>query len=153
MILNRQKIEQLQEIITNSLKRLYQIDSNLIERKGMEQSVAFRFAIYLNDSIRKIDWLNKLQLDLEYNKNGLNPKKTPRRSDGVRPDLIIHSREDNDKNILIIEIKGWWNNKSRKIDRLKLEDFTNQAGEYRYGLGVFLEIERDKCEPQYYQDY
>lgn len=153
MILSQQQIEQLQGIITNSLENLYRIDSNLIERGGMEQSVAFRFAIYLNDFIREIDWLNELQLDIEYNKNGLNPKRTPRRPNGVRPDLIIHSRGDNDANTLIVEIKGWWNGESREVDRIKLEDFTHQDGEYKYGLGVFLELGRDNCEPQYYRNY
>ena len=153
MRLSQIQIEQLQGIITNSLEILYQNDLNLIARGGMEQSVSFRIAIYLNDAIREIDWLNDLQLDIEYNKNGLNPKRTPRRPNGVRPDLIIHSRSNNDANTLIVEIKGWWNDETREVDRIKLEDFTHQEGEYKYGLGVFLELERNGCEPQYYRDY
>ena len=98
MILNLEQIEQLQIIITNGLEILYQKDANLITRGGMEQSVTFRLAIYLIDGIREIEWLNELQLDIEYNKNGLIPKWTPRRPNGVRPDIIVHSRGDNDAN-------------------------------------------------------
>lgn len=153
MILEQAQIKQLQVVISNCLESLYQMDSTLITRGGMEQSASFRFAIYLNEAIKEIDWLNGLQLDIEYNKNGLNPKRTPRRPKGVRPDLIIHSRGNNDANILVVEIKGWWNDEPREFDRIKLEDFTHQDGEYKYGLGVFLELERDSCEPQYFRDY
>lgn len=153
MILTQAQIEQLQRIITNCVELLYQNDSALITRGGMEQSVSFRFAILLNEAIKEIDWLNGLRLDIEYNKNGINPKRTPRRQNGVRPDLIIHSRGDNDANILVIEIKGWWNNESREVDRIKLEDFTHQDGEYKYGLGTFLELTKNGCIPQYFKDY
>ena len=35
---------------------------------------------------------------MEYNKNGLNPKRTPRKPDGTRPDLIVHTRNSNEFN-------------------------------------------------------
>ena len=153
MILTQIQIKQLKGIISDSLEVLYQNDSTLITRGGMEQSASFRLAIYINEAIKKIDWLNGLQLDIEYNKNGLNQKRTTRRPQGVRPDLIIHSRGNNDANILVIEIKGWWNVEPRAVDRIKLEDFTHQNGEYKYGLGVFLELTKNDCTPQYFKDY
>jgi len=52
--------------------------------------------------------------------------------------------------ILVVEIKGWWNTTSRDDDYIKLEDFTDQRGEYKYGLGVFLELNQDNCEPEYF---
>lgn len=153
MILSPEQINELKGIVENCINILYQKDSSLITRGGMEQSASFRFAIYLSESINKIEWLKRLQLDIEYNKNGLNPKRTPRRPNGVRPDLIIHQRGDNTANILVVEIKGWWNDESREIDRIKLEDFTHQDGEYKYGLGVFLELEKNGCIPKYFLGY
>ncbi|MBD2703417.1 hypothetical protein IC229_22425 [Spirosoma sp. BT702] len=153
MILDKEQIQTLKEIIKSCLLILYQNDNELIRRKGLEQSIAFRFAVYLNEAITKVDWLNGLQLDAEYNKNGVSPKRTPRRPKGVRPDLIIHSRGNNNENILVIEIKGWWNSEPREIDFIKLEDFTHQEGEYKYGLGVFLELLPENCIPEYYVGY
>ncbi|MGK4568712.1 hypothetical protein [Flavobacterium sp. 3HN19-14] len=119
----------------------------------MEQAASFRFGIYLLGQSQQIDWLRDYDFDMEYNKNGNEPKRTPRRPNGTRPDLIIHTRNSNQSNILIIEIKGWWNIEDRKIDMDKLEDFTNQQGEYGYGLGVFLDLYPNGCEPKFLKDY
>ncbi|TYZ06174.1 hypothetical protein FY528_19305 [Hymenobacter lutimineralis] len=132
---------------------MYQNDAELIRRTGMEQAVSFRFGIYLLRQCQQLDWLRQRDFDMEYNKNGLYPKRTPRRPNGVRPDLIIHTRNSNDSNILVIEIKGWWNPESRDNDRIKLEDFVHQDGEYKYGLGVFLDVGPSGCVPAYFIDY
>lgn len=153
MILNEVQIEELQGIITNCTAVLYENDSDIIRRGGMEQSASFRFAVYLNDFIRGCNWLNNTQVDIEYNKNGLEPKKTPRRPNGVRPDIIVHNRGNNDRNVLVIEIKGWWNDERREADIIKLEDFVDQDGEYKYGLGAFVELGEHDSYIQYFKDY
>lgn len=152
MTLTHEQIQQFKEIIDKCIQLLYQHDNNLIQRRGMERSISFRLALYLNDAIGGIEWLQGLNLDMEYNKNRVNPKRTPRRPKGVQPDLIIHKRGNNDANNLVVEIKGWWNDEPRSIDRIKLEDFTHQEGEYRYGLGVFLDINKQGCQTIYYID-
>jgi len=116
----------------------------------MEQAVSFRFGVYLLGQCQQVDWLRPMDFDMEYSKNGLYPKRTPRRPNGVRPDLIIHTRNSNENNVLIIEIKGWWNTEPRENDRIKLEDFVHQDGEYQYGLGVFLDLGRTNCVPEYF---
>jgi hypothetical protein len=155
MFLTEEQSESLKRVISKSIRRLYIDDIDLIERKGMEQSIAFRFTLYLNEALQTVKWVNDLQLDIdiEYNKNGLAPKRTPRRPKGTRPDVIIHKRGNNESNLLIIEIKGWWNQESREIDIIKLEDFTHQDGEYKYGLGVFLELNINNCIPVYFCGY
>lgn len=155
MVLN---LEQRQSIIGGvdaAVARLYANDPELINRRGMERSIAFRFGLYFNDAIRDIPWINALglTLDLEYNKNGLHPKRTTRRPLGVQPDLILHRREQNEHNLLVIEFKGWWNNYSREIDRIKLEDFVHQEGEYRYGIGILIEINTIQSEREYFYGY
>jgi hypothetical protein len=148
-----EQITQLREIIQISLDNLYQNDAELIQRGGMEQAVSFRFGTYLLGQCQQIEWLRHSHFDMEYNKNGLHPKRTPRRPNGVRPDLIVHTRNSNEHNILIVEIKGWWNNESRENDRIKLEDFIHQDGEYRYGYGVFLDLNQNECNPEYVIGY
>jgi hypothetical protein len=116
----------------------------------MEQSILFRFGVYLNDCVRENEWLKEFHLDVEYSKNGVDLKRLRRRPNGVRPDLIIHGRGNNDNNILVVEIKCWGNTLSREGDRIKLEDFTAQQGEYKYGLGAFLDFGETKCETEYF---
>lgn len=152
MILNNEQIEVLKQSINSTLENIYSIDYNLIERGGMEQSLSFRFGLYLNNILKDIDWLKNHDIDLEYNKNGLNPKRTPRRPNGVRPDLVIHKRGENINNVLVIEFKGWWNG-DRESDLIKLEDFVNQDGEYKYALGVFIEFNTVKPKVEYYFGY
>lgn len=152
MNLNTEQIEILKQTINSTLENVYQNDYDLIERGGMEQSLSFRFGLYFSTIIKDLDWLKSHNIDLEYNKNGLNPKRTPRRPNGVRPDLILHKRGENINNIIVVEFKGWWNG-DRESDLVKLEDFVNQDGEYKYGLGVFIEFNKEKPKIEYFTGY
>ncbi|WP_020597285.1 hypothetical protein [Spirosoma panaciterrae] len=150
MVLPKEDIDGLKSIISSSLDYLYEYDFPLIQIRGMEQSAAFRFAIYLHEEIMNFAWLSQLNLDIEYNKNGEGPKITPRREYGTKPDLIIHGRGHNNLNVLIIEFKHWSNTAREQNDIEKLEDFTNQDGAYKYGLGAFIRLRPDVCNPVYF---
>lgn len=143
MDLNQNQIDELESITRRVLTRLYQEDINLISRKGLEQSIAFRFGLYFSSLIRDTPWLSEFSLDMEYNKNGNQPKYIPSRRRGVRPDFILHKRGNNDGNVLIIEFKGWWDRRHRVDDRNKILDFTNPAGQYAYGLGILVEFNKN----------
>lgn len=150
MIHSREQLLELRTLIQGTIDRLYVDDSNIINRLGLEKSLTFRFGLYFKEAISEIDWLNTLTLDMEYNKNGDRPKRTPRRPRGAQHDLILHQRNSNLRNSIVFEIKGWWNNEDRRIDHVKLEDFTHQDGEYKYGLGVFLDFQREACPLIFY---
>jgi len=152
MILNNQQIILLREIVTTVSDRLYKDDLVIISKGGMERSVLFRFGLYLHEVLKQTEWAG-LDLDIEYNKNVMAPKRIPRRKYGVQPDLILHKRDEPDNNILVIEFKGWWNANDRRDDLLKLEDFIHQEGEYKYGLGAFIELNLDKPEIEFFMDY
>lgn len=143
MHLNRNQICELESITRTALDKLYLEDTTLVNRSGLEQSIAFRFGIYFHYLIKDIEWLSRLDLDMEYNKNGNDSKRTPSKPNGARPDLILHSRGNNNSNVLIIEFKGWWNRKNRSIDRDKILDFTNIEGSYSYCLGILVEFKKD----------
>ena len=104
-----------------------------------------------SDVVGGFEWLRTLRVDVEYNKNGIDTKRTLRRPNGVRPDVIIHARGHNQLNVLVVEIKGWWNGQPREDDIIKLEDLTNQQEEYKYGLGVFLDLGKNGCAPLYFR--
>ena len=150
MILTQAEKGQLQIAVQDSINRLYQHDDLLFQREGMERSLAFRFALYLYEAIAQFGWLNGCDLDLEYNKNGNEPKRIPRRRFGVQPDIILHLRGSNERNVLVVEVKGWWIQGQHEEDIIKLEDFTHLDGEYGFGLGALLVINQNECHPVYY---
>lgn len=66
----------------------------------------------------------------------------------VYPDIIIHERGKNSKNLLVIEMKNSTRiiSKTKDFDILKLESFTDQTenGTLKYTYGVFLVLKTGK---------
>lgn len=156
MKLTTEQISELKKEIDKLIVVLYNYKLpylDMIFRGGMEQAISFHIGLYMYKYIKKRNWLKGYDIDMEYNKNGDMGKVIPSRPNGARPDIIIHQRGLNDWNVLMIEVKGWWNKTSRDNDRDKLRDFTDQQGEYKYGLGVFLDLRNTGCTPEYFQDY
>lgn len=61
-----------------------------------------------------------------------------------RPDIVIHERNSDDKNNIVIEIKKY---KKCLWDYLKLRYMTDPKGPYKYKLGIFIYFSCD--EPKY----
>lgn len=145
MELEKEHKEQLLDILNGALQRVYAEDQLLVSRKGCERSIGFRLGMYLVEEIKDIEWLQGLDIDLEYNKDGDDPKRTESKPNGAAPDLIIHQRGNNECNALAVEMKGWWSTKksSWDEDNVKLQELTDQNGKYQYGLGVFVELQKE----------
>ena len=105
--------EQIEELIKLALDQLYERDRYLVdnrpflkERNGNhhvgERSIVFRLAHYMQNFMDSNWEYNDYVLDCEYNRNGVHAKKLPSFEKGVYPDVIIHSRGNNDNNILMI---------------------------------------------------
>jgi len=122
-----------------ALDQLFKNDSFLLENGAHERSVAHKLAEYLQQKFP--GW----HVDCEYNRHGLHPKRIPgietceidRSSDLVLPDIIIHHRNTDD-NVLVIEVKPRKNKAVDECDNAKLSVFTNQDGDYKYQLGLFI---------------
>ncbi len=153
MTLREEQLEILRQKVNSVLEKIYELDHALIQSGGQERSLSFRFGLYFNQEIGSTTWLNGLDIDLEYNKNGMEPKRTPRRPNGVVPDFILHQRGSNENNVMVIEFKGWWSNDSKENDVIKLEDFIHQEGEYQYGLGFFIEFNKNGADLTEYKGY
>lgn len=154
MILNAKQITELKEMVNTSLRSLYTNDFQLIERAVNERAVVFRFGTYLNELLRDSTFQG-YNLDCEYNRNLGDAKRTENFPNGVIPDVLIHSRNLNTNNALVIEFKGHWNKLDREPDHKKIIDFTNQnsTDNYKYGLGAVIELDKNKPDIQYYIDY
>lgn len=145
-------------------------DLELLTSSAHEQSVSHRIGVYLDGIYAS----QKLNIDCEYNKHLGKPKEIdlddidpamfgackcvsckkilagnflaiPEKS--FRPDIVVHSRGNDARNLIAIEVKK---HKECPFDEAKLRALTkprNISGEYGYELGVFIWF--IKNEPQF----
>lgn len=118
------------------------------DREGLEQAFVFRVGVHLSYLLRDTPY-EILDLDSEYNKNHGDAKTSRRFPNGLRPDLIIHMRDSNIHNKLVVEFKGWWNNDIQR-DIEKLEDLTDAGDNYHYLIGVFVRINNQAPQYRYF---
>lgn len=143
-------------LIKRSLEILYRNDYDLLFRKANERSVVARFMIYLQKELLYEERYRSYDLDFEYNRNGEGPKIVFGYENGAYPDLIIHRRNVNCSNLLIMEFKTYWNcfpaELQRDIDKIK--EFTDRDGEYkfRYGISIVLGRTFDETEFQLFMN-
>lgn len=145
--------KRLEQKVVQALNKLYERDEYLIrnninengENHVSERAIVFRFGIYLEEVLRCDSEFAKYNLDNEYNRNIDEVKQLPKHENGVYPDLILHKRGNNDDNMLVIEIKTWWNPDIR-ADIEKLQAFTDSTGKYKYRFGLSITI--DKYKPK-----
>lgn len=150
----------LNNLMMKALLKLYKFDYELIKNPifndditmhNSERSIVFRFGIYLNNLIKNNLFLKGYNLDVEYNRN-LDKIKEIKiqestenyyRFQRVIPDLIIHKRGNNKNNLLIIEIKTWWNN-NQEYDKRKIQSFLEQPYCYNYGVCIKINDNQPK---------
>ena len=105
---SNQEITELKELLNKALQRLYENDMSLIERRANERAITFRFGVYLEELVKKSSF-KELNVDAEYNRNGTSTKSTDSNPHGTYPDILLHQRETNDENKLVLEFKCYWN--------------------------------------------
>lgn len=130
------KTEELDYLIRTALSLLYKNDKYLIDIHANERCIVFRFGYYFQNLLSMHCEYKEYNLDLEYNRNKFGPKITENSSNnGVYPDVILHKRENNEDNHLVMEFKGYWNNQGQEEDKSKIHDLMNPNGEYKYKNG------------------
>jgi len=135
--------EVIEKILENTLKKLREFDFQLLESNVNERTISHKLAEYLQQNICD------LTVDCEYNRHQELVKKLHITYDNVDiadidaksifPDIVIHKRNTDDENLLVIEIKKSINNQSRDFDISKIKALTNEP--YNYKFGLFLEID------------
>lgn len=137
------EITELKELLNKALEMLYKNDMSLIKRGTHERAITFRFGVYFEELVKNSSF-KELNVDAEYNRNGLKPKYMPSELKQVRtyPDILLHERGNNHANKLIIEFKTYWNKTeaARQLDIKKLEFFTSKNCDYAYILGAFVRL-------------
>lgn len=161
----------LLKLLTKAINKCYTCDKNLIER-GMERACVSRIFLYMYNLIQTHKCFTVFKgydLDCEYNKNDDHIKDTPRCKNGTSPDLILHKRKRNDRNLLVVEFKSAKgrfryydetdqttkdkkeNETDKEVDFVKLEDFTDSI-KYNYFLGVFVRLKKKIVQFVYFQN-
>lgn len=134
-------VDLLKALLFESVAKLYANDYYLIARGGMENACQARVMYYMQDILfndpRFIIWRN-YNVDCEYNKNIHGMKELPCAEKYVRPDLLLHIRDTNDYNLLVVEFKLAGNVSAHDMNKLK--DLTNCDLQYRYLLGVAVKL-------------
>lgn len=129
------KTEELDYLIRTALSLLYKNDKYLIDIHANERCIVFRFGYYFQNLLSMHCEYKEYNLDLEYNRDGEDPKKTPNHEKGIYPDVILHKRGNNKDNLLVMEFKGYWNNQGPRRDESKIYDLVNPNGKFHYKRG------------------
>lgn len=151
------EFEDVEMKVKNSIEKLRENDSLLLQNEANEVSLSSTLFVYLKNEFK--DW----DVDCEYNRryDGNRKKLDVSRDEKkdiskVKPDIIVHSRETND-NLLVIEVKKS-NNTMKEIlfDEKKLIKFTSKNDKkvpyieygYAFGLSLIFKVGEDQ-----YMDY
>lgn len=147
------------EGLTNKLiaaiEKLIKEDKCLLEIDINERTLSGRLAFYLQKIFKDY------KVDCEYNRKEndikrLPPEESARTGDTkgktIFPDIIIHERGNQKKNLCLIEIKKEGNNDTAR-DIQKLTELTDKNGGYSYDYGFHLTFGKEGlCEFQVYED-
>ena len=152
-MVDESNIRTILALLNQSIDLLYENDHFLIKNGVHEQDISHRIAYYLENLLRSHDWFvkSRYSIDVEYNRNLNNTKKfydnCSNKEIKCRPDIIIHERGVHKFNLIVIEIKKGENYSEN--DFSKLCALTNEQLNYKYKLGIFINITSQKSELQY----
>jgi hypothetical protein len=139
----------LNQCVDEALKRVYDRDYSLIEREVSERAIVFRFGLYMNEILQSTEF-SVYDIDVEYNRNGNEPKRLPNHKNGTYPDFIIHKREVNTDNLLVLEFKTEWYN-NQKADKDKIQKYMDLSGEYKFKYGATILINKDRPQIEWFE--
>ena len=156
-------MDNLRYPIVRAVEEFLERDSHLLDVAAHEQAISHRIAVYLEHFFQwrpglnvdceynkhldaskagsfEVDYFNKVRL--EFNECKCWPCTHPSPADFheklFRPDILVHSRGDDDANLIVIEIKR---DVVCPFDLTKLKALTTpkpNGGEFGYALGLFL---------------
>lgn len=156
-------IAELKEKINAVLLKLYIHDNHILKHDGSERSIAHCLANHLQDvfadyhvdceyNVNIEASNNRKEIDLlsdelrrfrrnESNRNSFDIEDETYYSVSVYPDIIVHKRGINDKNLVVFELKKSSSTVGDTYDKLKLKKYTQDfPRSLRYKYGVFVNI-------------
>lgn len=136
---------QVRSSVEGSLRRLYELDGELLTENASERTLINRLSIHLAPIVES--WSQDYRVDVEYNRMGESARVPKRLIDrgNVQPDLIIHrhKRSGPANNLLIVEAKKNPRPRQRVSDLEKLSAYLADE-ELTYRFGLYLELRKLK---------
>ena len=136
------KKPEVEKHLINALEKLLEKDGYLLKVKANERSITHKVGLYLASEFLSFD------VDCEYNRDGVsskelislaNEKITADSTEAVTvyPDIIIHQRGANKKNLLVIEAKKSNSSVKDEVDLNKLKAFKRDL---KYKFAAFVKF-------------
>lgn len=132
--------DRIQKALDNAIKSLLDKQPELLALDVTERALSHHLAIYIAEHFPDFD------VDVEYNRDGIDPKRLdlPERGaaeDDIKartvfPDIIVHKR-NTDINFLVLEMKKSRDDDDISHDNLKLKAFKRELG-YEHAAHVIL---------------
>lgn len=128
---------ELVPVVLLCVERLLNEDAELLRLGVHEQAISGRLAGYLQHECQDSN------VDTEYNRHAVQVKtaRLPSGRKNVVPDIVVHSRGNDHRNRLVIELKveGRGDGDDRRHAHEKLDALV-RGDEFRYELGLYLEL-------------
>jgi hypothetical protein len=131
---------EISAVIERALDALITEQPALLDLDVTERALSHHLALYISRLVPA-----EYDVDVEYNRHGGDPKRLdlpPRnaldrelRATTVFPDILVHKRNNDDHNLLVLEMKK--PGESMEYDALKLRAFRNELG-YRHTAHVVI---------------
>jgi hypothetical protein len=128
------------DLITRAIYKVVERESALLDLDVTERALAHHLARYIGEGVA-----SPLSVDCEYNRHFQNPKRLnlpPRqaldrelRATTVFPDIVIHERNTDARNYVVLELKK--PGEPLDYDERKLRAFQHELG-YRHAAHVVL---------------
>src|ERR1700688_3591375 len=122
---------EISAVVEKALDKLIAEQPALLDLDVTERALSHHLALYISRLV-PADY----DVDVEYNRHGVDPKRLelpPRnaldrelRATTVFPDILVHKRNTNDHNLLVLEMKK--PGEGLKYDQLKLSAFREELG-------------------------
>jgi hypothetical protein len=130
---------EITKIIEYAIEQFKCNDAELISLNVSERAVMFHIARYMREKTP-----NEFHVDCEYNRHLTNVKELyflknslgVADSHDVYPDILIHKRNDDENNLLVVEIKKA--GIETDSDRRKLEAFKKAPYSYNFAAQIIL---------------
>lgn len=115
---------EIKKKVSEACEALYKTSFDLIVTKTHERTIAAKLANLLEDVFDGWD------VDVEYNREGGEGRsKRSLEDELLLPDIIIHKRGSIiGPNLVVIQVKGFWNNENRAKDEKDLRKLRERFG-------------------------
>lgn len=129
-------VPSLGKVVADAIQTLLERDGILLTTDANERTISAQLACYLKLMFPEWD------VDVEYNRQGLDPKKIGigESAELVYPDIIVHRRRL-EENLLVVEMKKGNSPEPDEEDMKKLRAY---VAKFKYPSALFLRLSTTK---------